>query len=97
MTPSLEELRTQIDDVDRRIITLLAERAGYVTQVGEIKNSDEEIIAADRQIQVYQTRREWAVDAGVDSDFVEHLYREIVGYFIEQERQQLAARQNRQK
>lgn len=97
MTTTLEELRTLIDDVDQRIIALLAERAGYVAQVGELKNSDEEIVAENRQKQVYLSRRTWASESGIDPDFVEHLYREIVQYFIEQERQQLAARQNKQK
>jgi isochorismate pyruvate lyase len=96
MTTSLDELRTQIDDVDHRIIILLAERAGYVTQVGKLKTSDDEIVATDRQQQVYQSRREWAAEAGINPDFVERLYRVIVGHFIEEERQQLAARNNEQ-
>jgi isochorismate pyruvate lyase len=96
MTTFLVELRTQIDDVDHRIIILLAERAGYVTQVGKLKNSDDEIVAADRQQQVYQSRRAWAAEVGINPDFVERLYRVIVEHFIEEERQQLAARNNEQ-
>ena len=91
---SLDQLRNQIDDVDRRIIRLLAERAGYVHAVGEIKTSDEEIVAEDRQQQVYSTRRQWATEAGLDPDFVESLYRMMVDHFIDQERRQLAARKD---
>ena len=90
--PGLSELRAQIDDVDRRIIALLAERAGYVEAVGDLKSSDDEILAPERQAEVYRTRREWASEAGLDSDFVERLYKMMVEHFIEQERQQLAAR-----
>jgi isochorismate pyruvate lyase len=91
---TLSELRFQIDELDRRLITLLAERAAYVQQVGELKTSDSEIVAEDRQKQVYQTRRAWASEQGLDPDFVEALYRLMVEHFIEKERQQLAERKN---
>ena len=93
--PTLDELRAQIDDLDRRIITLLAERAAVVQQVGELKTSDSEIVAEERQQYVYQSRRAWAVDVGLDPDFVEDLYRLMVEHFIAQERKQLAERDNR--
>jgi chorismate mutase len=54
---TLAELRTKIDDVDQRIIALLSERAGYVREIGQHKKSDTDIVASDRQQQVYLTRR----------------------------------------
>ena len=90
--PSLPELREQIDDLDHKLIALLAERAAVVEQIGHLKNTDEEIVASDRQAQVYATRRAWAAEAGLDPALAEAVYRAMIAYFIEQERQQLAAR-----
>jgi chorismate mutase-like protein len=91
---TLYELRARIDEIDRRLITLLAERADSVRAIGELKTSEDEIIAADRQQEVYRTRRLWASEVGLDPDFVEDLYEMMIQHFISQERQQLAERNN---
>ncbi|HLA44625.1 MAG TPA: chorismate mutase [Aggregatilineales bacterium] len=90
--PALEELRAKIDSVDAQIIELLAERAGYVHQVAELKNTDEEVVAEERQQEVYRTRRAWARQHELDPDFIENLYRFMIEYFIKQERRVIAAR-----
>jgi len=89
---SLANLRAKIDNVDHKIVKLLAERARYVHAIGELKNSEEEIVAAERQEQVLKTRRAWARQHGADPELVELLYRQMIDFFIEQERLQLAAR-----
>lgn len=86
---SLAELRAHIDDLDHQIIQLLAERAKTVEHIGELKTSEEEIIAPERQEQVYKTRRAWARQYGLDPEFAEMLYRTMIDYFIEQQRRQL--------
>lgn len=90
---TLEELRAQIDVLDRKLIALLAERAEIVHHIGQIKQTDEEVVAIDRQSVVYATRRAWADEAGVDADLIERVYRTMIAYFIESERQQLNARE----
>ena len=92
---SLNQLRARIDDLDQQIIQLLGERAACVQEVGALKSSDDEIVATERQNQVYQTRRAWARQAGLDPEFVESLYRMIIDHFIQQQRQQLSQRQNK--
>lgn len=89
---TIPELRLQIDQLDQQIIALLAERARVVHQIGELKNTEAEIVAVDRQAQVYQTRREWATQAGLDPDLAEAVYRTLITYFIGQERHQLEER-----
>lgn len=47
---SLEDIRSRIDEVDRRLLELLNERAGLVHQIGEIKKKDGlEIYAPERE------------------------------------------------
>jgi chorismate mutase len=48
--PELEELRRAIDDVDRKLLELMAERARLVLAVGDVKRA--------RQMQVYDPERE---------------------------------------
>jgi isochorismate pyruvate lyase len=92
MMPTIAELRTQIDTLDQQIIVLLAERARIVYQIGDLKTSEEEVVAKDRQQEVYATRRQWAEQHGLDPDLVEVLYRALIAYFIEREKEQLAGR-----
>lgn len=89
---TLSELRAQVDQLDHQIIQLLAQRASVVQHIGELKTTDQEIVAPDRQAQIYQTRRAWAVEHGLDPDLAEQVYRTLIHYFIEQERRQLAER-----
>lgn len=90
---ALAQLRAQIDQLDYELLQLLARRAQYVHQVGELKHTDEQIVALERQQEVIRTRRAWAQQLGLDPDFVEGLYLHMIHHFIEQERRQLAQRQ----
>ena len=51
--PELEDLRQSIDDVDRRILALIAERIRLVLQVGDLKRA--------RQLSVRDPERERSV------------------------------------
>jgi chorismate mutase len=57
--PELDALRRAIDDVDRRILDLIAERVGIVLKVGEFKRQ--------RSLPIYDPERERAM--------IEHLIR----------------------
>jgi len=84
---SLREVRTEIDRIDREILALLGRRAGYVHAAARFKESEQAVEAPDRQADVFRTRRDWAVEEDLDPDFVERLYRELIAYFIERERE----------
>ncbi|MBW1751732.1 MAG: bifunctional chorismate mutase/prephenate dehydrogenase [Deltaproteobacteria bacterium] len=75
----LEDLRLQIDNIDRQIVTLLAKRQLEVQSVLSLKKAynipvyhpaREENLISDRRIQ--------GDDAGLDPDYVEELYRLIL-------------------
>ena len=53
----LDEFRVQIDDVDRRIVTLLNERTTVVEKIGSVKR--------DAQLPVYEPKREDQVFANI--------------------------------
>src|SRR5437764_858493 len=82
---SLEEVRQEIDAIDREIIRLLGHRAQYVTSAARFKTSEQHVAAPDRQAAMMRTRREWAAEAGLDPDVIEDVYRRLVAYFIQRE------------
>jgi isochorismate pyruvate lyase len=82
---SLEEVRAEIDRIDRAIVALIGERAGYVHAAARFKDSEAAVAAPDRQASMFRARREWAQAADLDPDVIEKLYRDLVGYFIVRE------------
>ena len=84
---SLNEVRAEIDGIDREILTQLGRRAGYVHAAARFKATEEAVAAPERQAAMLRTRREWAVEEDLDPDFIERLYRELIAYFIERERE----------
>jgi isochorismate pyruvate lyase len=85
---SLSEVRAEIDRIDRRMVALLGERAGYVHAAARFKTSEADVAAPDRRAAMLKARREWAGNEGLDPDFIEKLFGEVVAYFIERERRQ---------
>jgi len=84
---SIEEVRAEIDRIDRDILTLLGRRAGYVHAAARFKATEKAVAAPERQAAMFQERRQWAVEEDLDPAFIEGLYRSLVAYFIERERE----------
>ena len=74
----IKALRQSIDNVDTAIVSLLAERFKYTSQVGVLK-ARAGFAPADYKREDYQIERlhRIAVDAGLDPDIAE-MYREFV-------------------
>lgn len=82
---SLAEVRAEIDRLDRALIALLAERAGYVHAAARFKSTEAEVAAPERQASMLRDRRGWAEAAGLNPDVIEKMYRDLVAYFIRRE------------
>jgi chorismate mutase-like protein len=77
--PSLDDLRAQIDSIDSAIVELLARRLRVCTEVAEIKaGTGATVIQPARVRAVLATRRQWAIDKGVDADFAEQIFRTLL-------------------
>jgi isochorismate pyruvate lyase len=83
---SLEEIRAEIDRIDRSIIEMIGQRKGYVMAAAMFKSSREDVAAPERFAAMLQARRGWAAQQGISADMVEKLYREMIGHFIKEER-----------
>jgi len=88
----IEEVRHEIDCIDREIIRLLATRFDYVREVVKYKeNTQKAIEADDRRQAVLNTRRAWAEQQGLSPDVVENMYNQLIEYFIEEEKKLITA------
>jgi chorismate mutase len=74
----LEEIREQIDHVDREILELLSQRMSLVEKVGEYKKlNNVAILQMERWNSVFKTRPEWAKALNLNENFVKELFKLI--------------------
>jgi len=89
---TIEEVRSEIDRIDRAIIETIAQRRAYVHAVMQFKRSEDDVHAHERQRQVLATRRKWAEEYALSPEMVEGLFRSMVDHFIAEELAILARR-----
>jgi chorismate mutase/prephenate dehydrogenase len=89
----LEELRTSLSDVDRRLVELIAERQRIVAEIGTTKrHSGTGTRDYQREKDVLDMGRAQAEQLGVDPDLVENLLQLLILTSLEsQERDRVAA------
>jgi isochorismate pyruvate lyase len=88
---SLEEVRTHIDAIDRRLVALLAERGGYVRQAARFKKTTDEVKAPQRVEQVIAKAKTLSVELGADPTVTEAVYRAMISAFIREEQTEFDA------
>jgi len=81
----MEDIRFEIDAIDRDIITLLGKRFQYVKAASRFKKSETAVRAPDRFKAMLEERRSWADAEGLSADAIEKMYRDLVNYFINEE------------
>ena len=80
-----EEIRTQIDLIDKEIIALFAKRFQFVSEIVKYKNDTESVVAQDRKEHVIKERGLWAENLGLDKNTFEQIYRFLVEHNIGKE------------
>lgn len=84
-TPTLSEVRSAIDDIDRQLVSLIAERQRWVLIAGTLKKDENGVRAPSRVEQVIDKVRSLAGSTGASPDVTEHTYRAMIGAFIDLE------------
>jgi isochorismate pyruvate lyase len=82
---SLDEVRQQIDEIDRSLVSLLAKRGKLVTQAAGFKKTSDDVRAPARVEQVIKKVREMANETGASAEVVERVYRAMISAFIAEE------------
>lgn len=82
---SIEEVRTNIDRIDRQIVALLAERGGFVKQAARFKKTTDDVKAPQRVEQVIAKVTALSVELGANPTVTEQVYRAMIEAFIDAE------------
>lgn len=81
----MDDIRREIDHLDRTIVALIGRRAQYVVAAAKFKTSETAVRAPERYANMLLQRREWAVEEGLNPDVIEKLYSDLVQHFISEE------------
>lgn len=82
---NMQDIRVEIDAIDRQIINAFANRFEYVKAASKFKTSETSVKAPERFKAMLQQRRIWAEEEGLNPDVIEKLYQDLVNYFIQEE------------
>lgn len=82
---NLEQVRENIDRIDREIVKLIAERGTYVVQAAKFKNTTDDVKAPQRVEKIIEKVRNLAKEDDANPDIVENIYREMINSFINYE------------
>ena len=82
---NIHEIRAAIDEIDQKIISLIANRAEYVQAVVKFKSDASSVKAPDRVKAMLQKRGEWAETKNLNPKVIQKLFSDLVAYFINEE------------
>lgn len=82
---SLNEVRENIDKIDREIVALLAKRGAFVAKAASFKKTTDEVKAPNRVEQVISKVLSLAQEYGANPEVVESVYRAMISGFINAE------------
>ncbi|MDP4092808.1 MAG: chorismate mutase [Bacillota bacterium] len=89
---SLDEVRENIDKIDKQIVQLIAQRSLFVKQAAGFKKDTEDVKAPKRVEAVIEKVKKLAEEADVEPGIVEAIYRTMIGAFINMEKKELEKR-----
>jgi isochorismate pyruvate lyase len=81
----MQEIRNEIDQIDKNIIDQLGLRINYVKAAAKFKKNELAVKAPERFVAMLSQRRIWAEQNNLSADVIEKMYRDLVNYFIGEE------------
>jgi isochorismate pyruvate lyase len=87
---TMAEVRSHIDALDARIVSLLVERTGYMSQAARIKGDANKVHDQGRIDFIVARVRQKALELGGQADVVEAAYRALIDASIAFEHQEFA-------
>ncbi|MGN6346433.1 MAG: chorismate mutase [Candidatus Nitrosocosmicus sp.] len=82
---SLDEIRADIDKLDKEIVGLLCKRGEYVKQAARFKTTASNIKDSKRLEQIVEKVTSYAKDHRFDPFIIETIYRNMIDIFIQLE------------
>ena len=82
---TLEEVRTEIDLIDEKLVELISERSHYIRQAAAFKNSVDEVKAQERIEFILQRVRHLAIEKGINPNMLSELFTIMIDEMVEME------------
>lgn len=82
---SLEEIRTEIDTLDNKLVELISERSHLIRQAVRFKDSVEEVKAEDRIEFIMQKVRKKAIELNINPNMISELFTIMIDEMVETE------------
>ena len=92
-----DDVRVEIDRIDTALVSLLAERWGYVDRISKLKSTPEEATVPWRIQQVVDKVRAIAEDKNLPPELAEDIWRRLIEWGIKYEEEKLRAKQDADK
>lgn len=86
---SMDHVRAEIDQLDAQLVDLMAERFTYVDRAWQLKQNPEDAVVPWRIQQVIDKVKARADEKGLPPELAEALWRQMIGWFIQYEEEQL--------
>ena len=86
---TMDEVRAEIDRVDRALVDLMAERWTYVDRAWVFKRSPDEASVPWRNKDVIEKVKARAEEKGMPAEMAEALWRSLIGWGIQYEEERL--------
>jgi isochorismate pyruvate lyase len=86
---SMDQVRAEIDRIDRQLVDLIGERFTYVDRAWQLKQAPSEARVPWRIQQVIDKVRARAVQNNLPPELIEALWRQMIGWFIQYEEEKL--------
>ena len=91
---NIQEIRKCIDEIDYHILSFFRKRLEYVEEIVKFKSDQDDIIASERQQEVFMKRREWATEFGLDPDLFEEIYKTLINWNVKKELEIFSKKEN---
>ena len=82
---SLEEVRTEVDKIDSKLVDLISERSHLIRQAAGFKESVEEVKAEDRIEFIMQHVRHRAIEKNISPNMISELFTIMIDEMVETE------------
>ena len=82
---NIEDVRENIDVLDREIVALIGRRSQYVEAAACFKTSESSVRAPERQRAMLGVRRQWADEEGLSPEVIEAVFQTLIDYFVQRE------------
>lgn len=89
---SMDEVRAEIDRIDKELVDLIKERFSYVDRAWQLKTNPAEATVHWRIQEVISRVKKRAETQGLPPELAEAMWRQMIGWFIQYEEEKMTER-----